>query len=134
VLVLSPIAPLALWVYHERRKVHARRLQDVVAALHGKEGDESLWRSLATRVWEGHRLEMHSGATHACTTCHPYIRLRTPDPTGPELTLTRAGLSSNPLLPTNYPHAHSHASAGQSGLRQCCLALVLRVKLRARAS
>jgi hypothetical protein len=59
------MAPLALWVYHERRKVHARRLQQVVAALHSKEGDDSLWRSLATRVWEGHRLEMHSGAPAA---------------------------------------------------------------------
>lgn len=63
-ILLVPLAPVALWFYHSRRKVHAHRLQQVVSALHGREGDESLWRSLSTRVWEGHRLEMHSGTLH----------------------------------------------------------------------
>ena len=67
--LLWVLPPLAVEFLASRRRVHLRRVQRLVAAINKGgvygEGADALWRSMYSRVWESHRLELGSCHEHA---------------------------------------------------------------------
>ena len=56
-LLVLLLPPASIHFLRYRRQLHWLRVQKIVQAL-GSERSETLWRSVYTRVWEVHRLEM----------------------------------------------------------------------------
>ena len=62
--LLSVVPPLAVYFLEERRRRHWLRCLAVTRG-RASANAELLWRSLHTRVWEGHRLELGCCAEHS---------------------------------------------------------------------
>ena len=62
--LLSVAPPLAVYFLEERRRRHWLRCLAVTRG-RASANAELLWRSLHTRVWEGHRLELSCCAEHS---------------------------------------------------------------------